>query len=293
MGYVDALVNHELSEAHKRLAEKIQSDLIFYYGPMNFETPRIFEESIATNAPKRRKLSVVLTTGGGAVEPVERAVEIIRQQYQSVHFIVPDYAMSAGTIFCMSGNKISMSKSSSLGPIDPQVPRHDGTYVPAMGYLEQFEKIVKKSKTGEVSPAEIDMLRRLDLGDLNRFEQARNLTVTLLKKWLVNYKFKYWKTHRSTPGKKGLPVTMAEKETRAEDIAKKLGDISIWHSHGRHICIETLRNELKLKIEDYTSDVELSQHIEIYHGLAVDYIKKNGYILYVHNGRTLVSIGRS
>ena len=273
MGYVDALVNHELSEAHKRLVEALKSDLIFYYGPMTFETPRFFEELIRPNQSKTRKLTVILTTGGGAVEPVERAVEIIRQRYQSVQFIVPDYAMSAGTIFCMSGNRIYMSKSSSLGPIDPQVQRNDGTYVPAMGYLEQFEKIVEKSKTGKVSPAEIDMLRRLDLGDLNRYEQARNLTITLLKKWLVNYKFKYWKTHQSTPGKKGFAVTMEEKEERAEDIAKKLGDISLWHSHARHICIRTLRNELKLKIEDYTENSGLSKNIAIYYGLAIDYIK--------------------
>lgn len=292
MGYVDVLVNFELGKAHNDLASRLASDLIFYFGPLNFETPRIFEESIKTNPPQKRKLSIILTTGGGSVEPVERAVEIIRQRYQSVQFIVPDYAMSAGTIFCMSGNKIFMSKSSSLGPIDPQVQRNDGTFVPAMGYLEQFEKIAEKSKTGTVSPAEIDMLRRLDLGDLNRYEQARNLTVTLLTRWLVNYKFKYWNTHKTTPATKGAAVTQAEKEARAEEIARKLGDISIWHSHGRHICIETLKKELKLKIEDYTQNQDLATSIDIYHGLAIDYIKKNSYLLYVHNGKTLVSKGR-
>lgn len=66
---------------------------------------------------------------------VEKMVEIIRNKYQKVYFVVPDYAMSAGTIFCMSGEKIYMDYSSSLGPIDPQV--YNGKeFVPALAYLD-------------------------------------------------------------------------------------------------------------------------------------------------------------
>ena len=46
--------------------------------------------------------------------------------------------MSAGTILCMSGDKIFMDYASILGPIDPQVPTPDtGDYVPALGYLDK------------------------------------------------------------------------------------------------------------------------------------------------------------
>jgi ClpP class serine protease len=48
-------------------------------------------------------------------------VTVIRKHYKTVNFVVPDYAMSAGTIFCMSGDKIFMDYASALGPIDPQV----------------------------------------------------------------------------------------------------------------------------------------------------------------------------
>ena len=111
-------------------------------------TPPCFYRGIDSFQARKRTLSIILTTTGEAVEPVERAVEIIRGKYRYVNFVIPDYAMSAGTIFCMSGDKIYMSKSSSLGPIDPQVPKSDGKYVPAMGYLEQFEKLVEKSRQG-------------------------------------------------------------------------------------------------------------------------------------------------
>lgn len=282
MGYVDKIVHKELLSAHAGLSDLLKSDVVLYSGPMRFETPHIFREIIQQIKKRKRTLSIILTTGGGLVEPVERAVEIIRYNYHFVNFIVPDYAMSAGTIFCMSGDRIYMDQASSLGPIDPQLQKPDGTFVPALGYLEQFEKLVQKSVENTISPAEIDMLRRLDLGDLNRYDQARNLTVTLLKKWLVKYKFKNWKIHRTTPGLKGAPVTDEQKQKRAEEIARDLGDVSKWHSHARHICLSTLKGDLKLRIEDYTQKKELSSLIKEYNDLAVDYMQKSSYGFFVH-----------
>ena len=62
---------------------------------------------------------VFLNTPGGNAEIVEKLVEIIRFHYKELYFVVPDEAMSAGTIFCLAGDKIFMDYSSSLGPIDP------------------------------------------------------------------------------------------------------------------------------------------------------------------------------
>lgn len=48
-------------------------------------------------------LTIILDTGGGLVDSVERTVGIIRQHYRQVDFIIPDKAMSAGTVFALSG----------------------------------------------------------------------------------------------------------------------------------------------------------------------------------------------
>jgi hypothetical protein len=282
VGLVDNLVLDNLKKSHDELCNLLNSNVIFYYGPLVFNTPSVFDESINKIRHKKASLSIVLTTSGGSVEPTEKAVEIIRNNFRQVNFIVPDYAMSAGTIFCMSGNRILMSNSSSLGPIDPQLQLPDGSLIPALGYLEQLEKLINKSKSGEITAVEIDMLRRLDLGDINRYEQARNLTITLLKKWLVTYKFRNWKTHRSTPSLKGKPVTIHEKENKAEEIARQLGDVTLWHSHGRHISAETLKSKLKLKIENYSQKNELKNAINCYQGIAIDYIQKNAFLLFIH-----------
>lgn len=76
------------------------------------------------------------------------------------------------------------------------------------------------------------------------------MTIDLLKKWLVKYKFKNWNKNATNPEKLGLAVTLEEKEERAEEIATDLSKNKQWKSHDRPINIERL-NALKLKILDY------------------------------------------
>ncbi len=83
-------------------------------------------EDLAKDPNKKHAISVVLTTRGGSATAVERYVNILRNHYEEVNFIVPDYAYSAGTIFCMSGDNIYMDYFSVLGPIDPQVQNKEG-----------------------------------------------------------------------------------------------------------------------------------------------------------------------
>lgn len=127
------------------------------------------------------------------------------------------------------------------------------------------------------------MLQNLDLAMLSRFEQAKNLTITLLKKWLVEYKFKDWKIHGTNPEKIGKEVTHEEREERAREIATLLSDNKLWHSHGRMIGITTIQSVLRLKIEDYSKDSDLRPKILAYSDLLTDYINKNGYKTFLHS----------
>jgi hypothetical protein len=274
-----------LNERLALLEQHFSADVIFYCGEMNpgyLKVLRDFIEKLATDAQKKDALVVFLNTPGGSAEAVEKFVDIIRHHYKQIYFVVPDYAMSAGTIFCMAGDKIYMDYSSSLGPIDPQV-FNGKEWVPALGYLDQVEKLLEKSKNNSITAAEFSILQNLDLATLSRYEQARNLTVTLLKKWLVEFKFKDWKVHATDPVKKGQPVTQAEKEKRAEEIAKLLGDNQEWHSHGRMIGIKTLRDKLRLLIDDYSNDSKLRNLIRSYNDLALEFIAKERFSLFLHS----------
>ena len=246
---VDKALKEMISNALLELEDIANSDVLCYSGPIVDGNENVFLdiiEELADSPDKRDSLMVVLTTTGGSAMAVERYVNIIRKHYEKVSFVVPDYAYSAGTIFCMSGDEIWMDYFSVLGPIDPQVKNKEGKFVPALGYLDKVNSLIDKARNGSLTNAEFLILKDFDLAELRAYEQAKELTVTLLKKWLVKYKFKNWDKHKN-----GNSVTMAEKEKRAEEIADKLGDNNIWKSHARPICIEELEN-LKLKIEDYS-----------------------------------------
>jgi membrane-bound ClpP family serine protease len=221
-----------------------------------------------------------LTTSGGSSLAVERYVNILRQFYGEVNFIVPNYAFSAGTIFCMSGNDIYMDFFSVLGPIDPQVKNKEGRFVPALGYLDKINELLIKSTNNTLTSAEFIILKEFDLAELRAYEQARDLSIDLLKKWLVKYKFKNWEIHSTT--RIGEAVTEQDKISRAEEIATKLTDNNLWKSHGRPINIDILERELKLKIIDYSQDADLRAIIRSYYTLSADYIRKNEIGIFIH-----------
>ena len=266
-----------------KLERMVKANIFWYYGTIDHAYKQIFIEEIERLAKnsKYEKLYFFITTPGGSAEMTEVMVDVMRKFYKEVYFVVPDYAYSAGTILCMSGDKIFMNYYSSLGPIDPQVPVN-GKFVSAQGYIDQFEMIKEKSKNGTISAIEAQMALNLNLADLNFYIQARNLTVSLLKKWLVQYKFKDWITHQTT----NSPVTEKEKKERAEKIAHLLGDNSTWHSHGRHIGMKTLKNEVGLKIEDLGQTPELQKVIRDYHSLAIDLATQNHYSLFIHSKKS-------
>lgn len=277
---IDKLFQDHLKAYRTRLEDHFDADLIGYYGGISSGHLPWFRqrlEQIAKDKERRERLVIVLNTGGGEVEAVERMVEMQRHFYKEVFFVVPFIAMSAGTIYCMSGDKIYMDYFSALGPIDPQVESKDGKWVPALGYLDKFEELIGKSQAGTISSAEFALVQNQDLAELRRYEQARDLSVSLLKEWLTRYKFKSWTKHRTEAAKIGQAVTDQEKGDRANEIAKMLGNNKEWHSHGRRIGIKTLQDKLRLEIEDYGETPELRSKITEYHDLITDYMTRQNY----------------
>ena len=262
------------------LEQFLDADVLVYYGNLAPVSANLFAkliEDLKADATKRDKLYIILTTLGGSAEIVERYVNILRYHYTEVNFIVPDYAYSAGTIFCMSGDSILMDYISVLGPIDPQVPNKDNKYVAALGYLDKINEFIAKAANNTLTKAELIWLKDLDLGEIRSFEQARDLTTDLLQKWLVKYKFKNW-THHSN----NTCVTKEEKQQRAIEIAQELSDNNKWKSHGKGISIAEL-SDLKLKIEDYSKEDDLRALIRDYYNTMDEYVRMKSISLFIQN----------
>lgn len=277
---VNKALKEMLNSSLAELEQQLNSDVITYYGPIvdgNENTFLDIVEELITDTNKKEQLAIVLTTTGGSAMAVERYVNIIRKHYNRVIFIVPDYAYSAGTIFCMSGDEIWMDYFSVLGPIDPQVKNREGNFVPALGYLDKVNELIEKAKTNTLSNAEFLILKDFDLAELRGYEQAKELTISLLEKWLVKYKFKNWNIHET----QGTPVTQDDKINRAKEITDALGDNKRWKSHGRPINIEALE-DLKLKINDYSGENEIRGKIRGYYNLLRNYLGTYNIPIFIH-----------
>ncbi len=269
--FIESLVAHHLSN----LAKTCKSDVLAIYSPMHYQLPGLLRdeiENLRKQNSNKGELTILLDTGGGLIESVERTVDVIRHHYDSVSFVIPDKAMSAGTVFALSGDNIFMDYYSQLGPIDPQF-YIDGKWVPGLGYLEKFEELNKKSEQGSLTALEYALVDKLDLSDLHRYEQAREHSVELLEKWLTKYKFKNWrKTQRE-----GKKITMDMKKNRANDIARSLNDTTRWHTHSRGISMNILKDEIQLKIEDLADHEAFAERVYTFHKFMLDYMHFNDH----------------
>ncbi len=255
----------------------LNADGLTIVSPMQQGVEHRAKVAIEARQDRRENLFVIIDTPGGVVEVVERIVRVLRRHYTEVKFIVPDKAMSAGTVLVMSGDQILMDYHSCLGPIDPQLVRGNNL-VPALSYLAQYHNLIEKSQNGSLSTAELVLLQKLDLAELHQFELARDLSIELLKQWLTSYKFKDWTVTET----RGIPVTAEMKEERASDIALQLSDQARWLTHGRGIDITTLRDDLGLRIDDLSGALELRSAIWDYFWFIRDYMASNNSDSFVH-----------
>jgi len=275
------LIEGELNGRAEALEAATGSHVISYlepmYPPADDEVKDAIEEMAGGRRRRQEALLVVLETDGGLITVAERMARIFRHHYRRVDFLVPTFAMSAGTVLVMAGDDIYMDYASTLGPIDPQI-RRQGRFVPALGYLEQYRRLVKKSEEGTLTGAEMAILiENFDQAELYQFEHERQLSIALLEQWLVKYKFKNWRVTATSK----TPVTRKMRVQRATEIGEKLNDTEVWHSHGRGIPMEVLDRNLKLLVKDFGSDPALARPVHDYFRLLSDYRMRRGHEFFV------------
>ena len=155
-----------------------------------------------------------------------------------------------------------MEPSSSLGPIDAQILWAGKTFS-ADALLEGFRQIKDEvNSTGVLNKAYIPILQGISPGEIQHAENAQDFSRKLVAEWLKTYKFKNWNTRSTSKS----PVSAADKEKRADEIASILRDHKKWMTHGRSIHIKELE-KIGLHITDYSKDAALFEAIRRYHTL--------------------------
>ena len=187
------------------------------------------------NVPRDSNIDFLLHTGGGDIDAAEKIVSMLRTVVGKGRFrvIVPDFAKSAGTLIALAADKIVMSDSSELGPIDPQFLKKDSDgnarWHSVLNYLQAYETLCEKLrlKPDDV-PARI-MLSKLDPTTVIQFEaiskRARTLAEEHLKRWMFQ-----------------------QKKGTYTKIAHDLMDTNRWPAHGQMISWEDAK-QMELEVE--------------------------------------------
>lgn len=199
----------------------------------------------AHNVDKTCGLDLILHTPGGSVAAAESIVDYLLKVFNSdLRVIVPQIAMSAGTMIACAATEILMGKQSNLGPIDPQV-----NGLPAYGILDEFDRAVKESAT---NPGAARMWQTI-IGKyhptfLSSCEHAIQLSKEIVKRWLEQGMF------RGDPRAK----------SKANTVVRALSSQDHNREHGRHIHAERCR-AIGLNIRALEDDQELQDLVLTVH----------------------------
>lgn len=234
-------------EAIRTLAEQTTRNVIVYYSGW-LQKPELSKRGVqgfdindsdkngfmaAINGLERSKgLDLVLHTPGGEIAATESLVHYLRQMFKDdIRAIVPQIAMSAGTMIACSCKEILMGKHSNLGPIDPQFGG-----LPAHGIVEEFERAKKEiAANPKAIPVWQPIIARYHPTLIGECEKAIKWSEDIVKEWLLTGMLK------------------GEKKERAKKIAgnviEGLGSHALTLSHARHITRDQAR-QLGLRIVD-------------------------------------------
>lgn len=193
---------------------------------------------------RTKGLDLILHTPGGDLAAAESIVDYLKQMFgNDIRAIVPQIAMSAGTMIACSCQSIIMGKQSNLGPIDPQFRG-----IPASGVIEEFERALDEvRKDPSKIPIWQGIIGKYHPTFIGECEKAVKWSKQIVTKWLVE----------------NMLCREEDRQKRAEEIVSFLSDHGETMSHSRHIGINACeRIGLRIiRLEDEEKEMDLQDCI--------------------------------
>ncbi|MBE7503280.1 MAG: S49 family peptidase [Verrucomicrobiales bacterium] len=170
----------------------------------------------------KKGLDLFLHTPGGEMAATESIVEYLRDKFRmNIRAVVPQMAMSAGTMIACACSSILMGRQSSLGPIDPQI-----NGLPAHGILEEFERAKREIAKFPPSVAVWQpIIAKYHPTLIGECEKAIRLATSIVGEWL----------------RTGMFDGMPDAAPKAVRVVTELGDHAVTMSHARHVSAKKAR----------------------------------------------------
>lgn len=230
----------------KKLHEKTGRNIICYYsgflnksGAPNLEINDNDKNGFMTcvhNLKRDIGCDLLLHTPGGQVAATESLVDYIRKMFgNDVRAIVPQIAMSAGTMIACSCKEIIMGAQSNIGPVDPQFGG-----IPAQGVIDEFNMAIKAAKEEpETIPIWQSIVQKYHPTFIQECKHAVDLSGELVIKWLQS----------------NMLAEEADRVEKAEAILSKIGSHVATKTHSRHVHIDEAR-QIGLNVKSMEDDFD-------------------------------------
>lgn len=257
----------------KKLHTKTDRNVIVYYSAFLSKPPvfglEITDEDknsfmMAIHQLDRSKgLDLFLHTPGGSIAAAESLVDYLQRMFgTNIRAIVPQIAMSAGTMIACACKSIVMGAHSNLGPIDPQL-----NGLPAQGVLKEVQDAFVEISA---DPRKLQIwqfiLGKYNPTFLGQCQQAVDWSKDFVKKQLTGNMLR------------GDPAA----DAKADRIVTRLSDYSTNKAHNRHIHIQDCI-DLGLKIERLEDDEELQDLVLTVHHCFMHTLSNTNSIKIVEN----------
>jgi Serine dehydrogenase proteinase len=194
---------------------------------------------------RSRGLDLLLHTPGGSMAATESLVYYLRGMFRTnIRAIVPQIAMSGGTMVACACNEIVMGEHSSLGPIDPQT-----LGMPAHGVVEEFDRARNEIRLNQSAiPLWQPIIAKYRPTLIGECQKAIKWSTEMTTEWL----------------KSGMFSNGPDAGQLAEKVVQDLGDHALTKSHDRHIDPSRAKefglNITRLEEDSRLQDLVLTVH---------------------------------
>lgn len=219
---------------------------------------------------RSKGLDLILHTPGGETAATESLVDYLRSMFgKDIRAIVPQLALSAGTMIACACREIVMGKHSSLGPIDPQFRG-----VPAHGVVEEFQRAYEEIKNDQMKiPVWQPILAKYQPTLIGECEKAMKWSHEMTKEWLLT----------------GMLEGDAEADAKAEVILKELADHALTKSHARHLSATKCQG-IGLRVVRLEDNQDFQEAVLSVHHACIHTLSATGAYKIIENHRGVAFI---
>lgn len=212
---------------------------------------------------RSKGLDLILHTPGGDLAATESLVAYLRSMFgNDIRALVPQLALSAGTMMALSASEIVLGKQSSLGPIDPQLNN-----LPAHGVVEEFNKARSEILANAQSALYWQpILQKYNATFVGECQKAIDWSRQMVTRWLET----------------GMFQGDADQANKIARVLDDFGDHALTLSHSRHIDSEAARAS-GLKIVDLESDPDLQDAVLTVHHATIQTLAATGAMKVIEN----------